>query len=394
MIFYARMFLALLLLCTRAVAVSAACDDAIAPRFTPEADSWHLRFHESELGNLSAVAVASPGLSMLFPHVKCTQDGFVCQATVGEGEINAAASMTALALSPYFHLAKTYFLLAGIAGVNPREATLGSVALSRFAVQAALQYEIDPRSLPANWSTGYIPYGRSHPFEYPAILYGTEVFELNVGLRDAAAVLASRASLVDDDTSRRYRAMYARGDGYYAKATQPPSVVKCDCITSDVYYSGNMLSQAFENTTRVWTNGTGAYCMTAQEDSAILEVMVRAAVEGLVDFSRVMLMRTASDFDRPPPGVSDLHHLTRVDQNGFRIATANLYIAGIEIVKGIVAGWNSTYLRGHRPPNYVGDIFGTLGGSPDFGPGSRTGGEPVRSAVGRRRRRSLAVPAS
>ncbi|RCI13618.1 hypothetical protein L249_5564 [Ophiocordyceps polyrhachis-furcata BCC 54312] len=370
------------------------CPSDTTNQFTPEADSWHARFHESKLGNLSAVAVASPGLSMLFPHVMCTQDGLVCQATVGEGEINAAASMTALALSPYFHLAKTYFLLAGIAGVNPREATLGSVALSRFAVQAALQYEIDPRSLPANWSTGYIPYGRSHPFEYPAILYGTEVFELNVGLRDAAAALASRASLADDDTSRHYRAMYARRDGYYAKAAQPPSVVKCDCITSDVYYSGNMLSQAFENTTRVWTNGTGVYCMTAQEDSAVLEVMVRAAVEGLVDFSRVMLMRTASDFDRPPPGVSDLHHLTRVDQNGFRIATANIYIAGIEIVKGIVADWNSTYLAGVRAPNYMGDIFGTLGGNPDFGPGSRTGGRPVRSAVSRRRSRWLAVPAS
>ncbi|PFH62326.1 hypothetical protein XA68_14053 [Ophiocordyceps unilateralis] len=403
---YSRLFLAFVLLGIRAAADSAACAGVISPRvmiismFAPEADSWHSRFHESKLGNLSAVAIASSGLSILFPHVSCTQDGLICQATLGEGEINAAASMTALMLSPNFHLARTYFLLAGIAGVSPRQATLGSVALARFAVQAALQTEIDPRSLPANWSTGYIPFGRSVPFEYPAILYGTEVFELNTGLRDAAFTLASRATLADDDASRRYRALYGR-HGPYAKATLPPAVVKCDCTTSDVYYSGTILSEVFENTTHVWTNGTGVYCMTAQEDNAALEVLVRAAVEGIVDYSRVMVMRTASDFDRPPPGVSDLHHLTRVDQNGFKIATENLYRAGIEIVKGILADWQPTYSGGVPAPNYLGDIFGTLGGNPDFGPGSRTHGRPVSPAVSRGHRprarramRHVEVPAS
>ncbi|PHH93249.1 hypothetical protein CDD83_9519 [Cordyceps sp. RAO-2017] len=359
----------------------------IAPRvmivsmWTPEASAWHSRFHESDLGNLSAVAVTVPGLSMLFPHVLCTADGRVCQLTVGEGEINAAASMMALVLSSHFDLGQTYFLIAGIAGVNPRHATLGSVALARFAVQAALQSEIDPRSLPANWTTSYIPYGRDRPFQYPTVTYGTEVFEVNDGLRHAAFLLASRATLADDDASRRYRALYAAdGQGRYAKATQPPAVAKCDCTTSDVYYSGTILSQVFERTTEVWTNGTGVYCMAAQEDNATLEVLVRAAVQRTLDFSRVILLRAGSDFDRPPPGVSDWHHLTRVDQNGFATALDNMYRAGIEIVKGLVADWNSTFRRGIAPSNYLGDILGSLGGSPDFGPGSITGGKPVEPA--------------
>lgn len=78
----------------------------------------------------------------------------------------------------------------------------------------------------------------------------------------------------------------------YRMAVRPPSVVKCDSATSDVYYSGGRLAQAFENTTTLWTNGTGAYCMSAQEDSATLEVLVRAATEGLVDFGRIIAMRT------------------------------------------------------------------------------------------------------
>ncbi len=33
--------------------------------------------------------------------------------------------------------------VAGIAGINPKVATLGSVTFARYAVQVALEYEID-----------------------------------------------------------------------------------------------------------------------------------------------------------------------------------------------------------------------------------------------------------
>ncbi|UNI24822.1 hypothetical protein JDV02_010538 [Purpureocillium takamizusanense] len=358
----------------------------VAPRvvivsmWTPEAQIWLRRFPESNLGSLTAHSVAIPGLSMLFPHVFCTDDFQACQVTLGEGEINAAASMMALVLSQTFDLRQTYFLLSGIAGVNPKYATIGSVALARFAVQVALQYEIDPRSLPVDWPTGYISYGRDQPLEYPVITYGTEVFELNDNLREAAFSLASKAVLADGDTSRQYRARYGAGAGGFPEASRPPSVVKCDIATSDVYYSGTKLAQAFANTTSIWTNGTGTYCMSAQEENATLEVLVRATVENLTDFSRVVVMRAGSNFDRPPPGVSDLQHLTSVDQNGFSVAINNTFTAGVEIVKGIVNGWNCTFRQGIAPANYIGDIFGSLGGDPDFGLGSLTGGQPASPA--------------
>lgn len=233
---------------------------------------------------------------MLYPRASCTSSGDICQLTLGEGEINSAASLMALVLSPKFDLSKTYFLLAGIAGVNPKQGTLGTVALARYSVQVALQYEIDPRSLPPTWPTGYIAYGRSQPHEYPIITYGTEVFELNANLQDMAFNLASRASLADADGPRQYRALYGRMGESYKVASRPPAVVKCDTATSDVYYSGSRLSEAFENTTMVWTNGTGNYCMSAQEDNAMLEVLVRAAIEHLVDFARVMVLRTGMYF--------------------------------------------------------------------------------------------------
>ena len=232
------------------------------------------------------MSVSSPGFSPLYSDARCTANGTVCLFTTGESEINSAASLMALVLSKRFDLRNTYFLAAGIAGVNPRHGTLGSVALIKYAVQVALQYEIDSRSLPADWPTGYIAYGREYPHEYPSITYGTEVFELNENLQDIAYNLASNATLSDADGPTQYRALYQE-----EIASQPPSVLKCDSATSDVYYSGRRLSEAFENTTSLWTNGTGVYCMSAQEDNAILEVLVRGAIEERVDFSRVAILR-------------------------------------------------------------------------------------------------------
>lgn len=192
------------------------------------------------------------------------------------------------------------------------------------------------------------------------------MFETNLALRDIAISLASGAVLNDTADAAAYRARYAP-EAIYAAATQPPSVLGCDVATSDVYYSGTLLSEAFENTTRIWTNGSGVYCTTAQEDNATLEAILRAAKMNLTDYSRVIVMRTASDFDRPPPGVSEIQNLLYIDQGGFPPAIQNIYLAGVKVVTGILDGWESTFAKGITPTNYVGDIFNTLGGTPDFG---------------------------
>src|SRR5262249_2768424 len=62
--------------------------------------------------------VAVPGLSAEFPAVRCTADD-VCLLTTGMGHANAAASTTALVLSPQFDLSHAYFVVTGIAGIDP-----------------------------------------------------------------------------------------------------------------------------------------------------------------------------------------------------------------------------------------------------------------------------------
>lgn len=77
----------------------------------------------------------------------------------------------------------TYFFIAGIAGVNPNLATIGSVSFARYAVQVTLQHEIDAREIPSNFSTGYFAQGSKAPGQYPKDIYGTEVFEVSESLR-------------------------------------------------------------------------------------------------------------------------------------------------------------------------------------------------------------------
>ncbi|KAF7894506.1 uncharacterized protein EAF01_009957 [Botrytis porri] len=355
----------------------------IISMFTPEADIWYENsFAPGSIGNLLARNITVPGFSPIFPQAHCLADGSVCQLTTGESEINAASTITALTLSPAFDLSSTYFLVGGIAGINPKHGSIGDVAFSKYTIQVALQYEFDAREKPDNFTTGYFPQGSYAPDQYPANIYGTEVFEVNEPLRDLAVGFAKKASLNDSSESIAYRALYATDNATaavnkYQAATHAPTVITCDTATSDVYYSGTLLGEAFENTTTLLTNGSGVCCMTAQEDNATLSALLRAALFKIVDFSRIIIMRTASDFDRPYPGASVEFNLLYSNQGAFEPAVENIYLAGTEVIKGIIDGWNSTFAAGVTPTNYIGDIFGSLGGEPDFGPGSEFGGEEV-----------------
>jgi purine nucleoside permease len=320
----------------------------------------------------------------LFPQAHCTSNGDICLLTTGEGEINAAITISALTNSPLFDLRQTYFLIAGVAGISPKLATIGGVAFARFAVQVGLQFEIDAREIPSNFSSGYIPQGSRAPSQFPATIYGTEVFELNDNLRQLAVKMARTGTLFDNAGAQSYRANYASSAAFSAGAA-PPSVVACDTATSDQFFSGELLAEAFENTTSLFTNGTAVYCTTQQEDNATLEALLRAAVLGRVDFARVMDMRTGSDFDRQFPGQSAADNLF-FGLSGFTASINNLKNAGLPVILGIVNGWKQTFADGVKPTNYIGDILGSLGGQPDFGTGSVFDGKkaPARRSFARR----------
>lgn len=333
--------------------------------------------------------------------------------TTGEGMVHATASIVALWNTPGLDLTETYFLTTGVAGGNPKVVSTGSVTcqsntdkfrlplpvanqavVARFSVQPSMQYEIDAREKPENFTTGYLPQGSTSPDDDWGYIYDTEVFSVNTDLRDIAASFVDPAQLIDSLDAKAYRANYGV-DEEFAAGTQPPSVVKCDVASSDTWFTGPLLANEVERRMKIWTNGSALYCTTAQEDGAVLAALLRGALAGKVDYNRIIVMRTSklslqpalkhdarltctvSDYDRPYPGQSVLQNLLFADTSSYETSVTNIYIAGSAILKGLLREWSQLFQRGISPSKYTGDIWGTLGGSPDFGPGRVSSGYPV-----------------
>ena len=146
--------------------------EPIAPRvlivslFEPEATVWFGTQTAAGPLGLGYVNVTVPGFSPLFPDVLCSPNLQVCLLVTGEAEVNAAATVTAIVNSPYFDLRKTYVFEAGIAGINPHCSTTASVLFARYAIQIDLEYEIDAREIPENFTTGWVPFGSKAPGQY------------------------------------------------------------------------------------------------------------------------------------------------------------------------------------------------------------------------------------
>ncbi|VEU19382.1 DEKNAAC100900 [Brettanomyces naardenensis] len=301
--------------------------------------------------------ITIPGLSPVYPEIHCTKDYSLCQVTTGEGEINAAVTITSLSTNPSFDLSQTFFIVAGIAGCSPKQATLADVTFSHFVVQI-LEYEVDSRELPSNWTTGYFPFGTENSTDYPENIYGTEIFELNLNLRDRALKLAQSAKL--DNGTKANEAFRETFD--YAPANSTPKAIGCDTLTSDTYWFGQDFDETFANYTSLITNGTATYCTTQEEDSATMEALIRAARFGLVDFSRVVVMRTCSDFTYSDEytGNETTYFFDDVSQGGISASLTNLVIGSKPLINDILKNFEIYNNGTYAPTNYIGDYFNSL----------------------------------
>jgi purine nucleoside permease len=277
-----------------------------------------------------------PGLSGDYPTVRCNSAA-VCQMTTGMGHANAAASMMAVLYSGLFDLHETYFVVAGIAGIDPLRGTIGSVAWARYVVDSGIAHEIDARELPPGWQDGYFGVLTDSPEQVPKFEYGTEVFRLDEALLQTALAFSQQAVLKDSATLRAYRRHYTA-----APANRPPSVIQCDTLSADTWWSGHRLGEHARHWTRLLTEDKGVYCTSQQEDNATLNALTRGSRSGLLDLRRVAVVRSGSDFDRPylHQGVLQSMQAQRALPGAVSIAADNLVHAGMPLVEAIVQHWD------------------------------------------------------
>ncbi len=273
------------------------------------------------------------GLNPEYPNVDCTDEG-LCHMTTAMGFANAASSVSAMALSEKFDLSKTYFLIAGIAGVDPKHGTLGSAHWAKFAVDADLNHRIDQSEVPDTWETGSFALGASNPTEKAKWSAGTEVYALNAKLTDYAFSVTKDMELLDGDGAKAYRKHY-KGD----IATGAPIVSMCDTLSSDTYWHGVKMALFMEKWVELLTDGKATYCTSQMEDNATLTALKRASEAGKLNFDRIALLRTASNFDRQGEDQDALESL-KSESGGFKLATTNAYRVGKTYAQTILTGWD------------------------------------------------------
>jgi purine nucleoside permease len=297
--------------------------------FPGEAQRW------AEGEGLNQV-VDVPGL--LWP-VYCNSANH-CIVITGVGFSNAASSIAILGSYSKLDLSQAYILIAGIAGVDPADGTLGSAAWADWVVNGDLAHHIDAREMPKTFSYPLFRLGcttdPNQPFCTGGRTWGSEVFQLNTNLVDWAYNLTKDLTLNDSAQAQAYRALYKQ-----ASATAPPSVIRCDSLGADRYWHGKLLSDWANWWVQNWTNGQGNYCMTNQEDAATITALYRLSLAGRVDFNRVLVLRTASNFDQQHTKQGQTaYQSVGTSSGGFFPSGDNAYIVGSAVTDYIIQNWN------------------------------------------------------
>ena len=255
----------------------------------------------------------------------------------GQGTAHAASTIMALGLDPRFDLTHAYWLIAGIAGGSPDRISLGSAAWARWVVDGDLGYEIDPREIPPDWTTGYVPLRKAKPFEPPAAPLEGQVYALNASLVEWAFNLTRTVPLADSDHLREVRSHF---DGEAAR--RPPFVTMGDEISSSTYWHGKILDAWAAQWVPYFTGGKGVFATTAMEDTGTLQSLQFLANAKRVDLNRVMVLRTVSNFDRQPNGMSAADSLAsqRIGAySGYLPSLEAAYTVGHAVVSELLTHW-------------------------------------------------------
>ncbi len=314
---------------------------------------WVEREHLTEILDFPGGPNLPAGQHPLRTNADHTVLGIISGTTL----VNATASMMALGLDPRFDLTHAYFLINGIAGVDPHVASMGSAAWASFVINDVSRY-LDPRDAPADWPYGFFPNsGNSklipsaiaaaspaNPLEVPAASWmRSNTYTLNPKLAAWAYAQTKGLNLGDDPKVAAYRT----GFNGFPEAQKPPFVLMGDTFASDDYWHGPTMTKFAEDWVRLYTHGKGTFAMTEMEDAGFMNALERLSAMHRVDADRVMVLRTASNYSMPLPGHAAVESLT-APYIGGRLALESAWLCGSTVLHKILTDW----------PKYYGQIPG------------------------------------
>ena len=268
-------------------------------------------------------------------------DSQILGVVTGIGTANSTGAIMALGLDPRFDLSHAYWLVAGIAGIDPEDAPVGSAAWARFIVDGDLAHEIDAREIPKSWSTGYFPRGGKFPYD-PAGLarHASEgnVFEANAKLRDWAYELTKDVKIPNPPELDAERKLFAD----FPNAQKPPFVLKGDTLSGMTFWHGKRLNEWANKWTKYWSKGEGEFVTSAMEDTGVMHSLTYLSKIQKVDLNRVMVLRAGSNYTMQPKGQTAVEHLLSENEgySGMLVSLEALYAVGSKVVDELLGHWD------------------------------------------------------
>lgn len=256
----------------------------------------------------------------------------------GGGITNAATSIMALGSDARFDLSRAYWLIAGIAGGDPLDVSLGTAAWSRSVVDGDLLYEIDAREIPKDWPYGLLPLGAKKPNDKAdGWTVDTINFPLNEGLARWAYALTKDHPVRDSAGIAEFRKQF-KG---YPNAVKPPFVTLGESLASSTYWHGEQMNRWANDWVRLQAGANRNFMMTNMEDSGTLTALRRLSRIKLVDLQRVMVLRTASNYTMPPQGQTAAWSTTAAYPEQGLPAIEAAYQVGNRVVQYLLQEWKT-----------------------------------------------------
>jgi purine nucleoside permease len=233
-------------------------------------------------------------------------------------------------------------LIAGIAGGDPADVSIGSAVWARNVIDGDLAYELDAREIPEDWPYGFIPLGGFEPAKpgddvSTGWTVDTVAFELNEPLVDWAYNLTKSTRLPSYKDSIAFSQMFNETPN----AQKPPFVTRGEHLSSSTYWHGEKLNQWANDWVQVYSSTDRNFMTSGMEDSGTLTALHRMARIDLVDAQRVLVLRTISNFTVQPPGKSATWSATADYPDDGRPALETAFIIGNTVVDAILANWDT-----------------------------------------------------
>lgn len=272
-------------------------------------------------------------------------DTGVLGIVTGMGIARASAAIMSLGLDPRFDLSNAYWLIAGIAGMDPEDGTIGSAVWTDYVVDGDLAHQIDAREIPDEWSTGYFPLFTHTPYANPEKVDPNnapngEVYALNASLKQWAYELTKDMALPNTPAMDNLRSKYQG----YPLALQSPRIMMGSHLSASTFWHGKLLNEWANHWVTYWTKSQGNFVTSGMEDSATLQALSYLDAASLVDKDRVLILRTASNFTMQPKGLTAAENLA-MESSGegyaaMQSAVESAYLVGSVVIENIIKHWD------------------------------------------------------